>query len=49
MQSGGSQEALTLCSVNCLKEKHDKQLPSMSAPLIQISIDAGKHMIIMVG
>ncbi len=45
MQSGSSQEALILCPVKkgphyifCLEEKHDKQLPPMSALLIQNSI-----------
>jgi len=33
----------------CLKKKRDKQLPLMSALLIQISIHTGKRMIIIVG
>ncbi len=57
MQSGGSQETLILCSVKTRvplytlpKGKNmTKQLFLMSALLIQISIHAGNHMIIIVG
>ncbi len=52
MGSRCSQEALILCSVTvrahhmfCLHEKQDKQLPPMSALLIQISIHTGKYFV----
>ncbi len=57
MQSEDSQETLILCSMKTSVpfytlpkgKKHDKQLPLMSVLLIQISIHAGNHMIIVVG